>query len=1058
MSKPTEPSRIPQPRPRPIVGNVPDIDPETPVQSMMALAKEHGPIYRLTFPGDSFVLVGSRELAAEFCDEARFEKHLSGPIRHIRDLAGDGLFTAENDEPNWGKAHRILMPAFGPGAMRSYFDDMLDVADQMLTKWERFGADATIDVTDDMTRLTLDTIALCGFGYRFNSFYQREMHPFVDAMVRSLAEAGHRSRRMPLQTQLMFRTQRQFDADASYMYGVTDELIAQRRKVPTERAPRDLLGLMLNARDPVTDERLDDANIRFQLVTFLVAGHETTSGLLSFAVHLLLENPAAMARARAEVDAVLGTAMPRFEDIAKLGYIDQVLRETLRLYPTAPAFAVHAKHDTVVAGRYEFKRGDIAMVVIPTVHRDPAVWTDPERFDPDRFEPAARQRIPDKAWIPFGNGPRACIGRAFALQEATLVLALLLQRFEITRSAPYTLKIKETLTLKPSGLGIRARVRGPVSRAFATRPPANEAAAAPTATAAAHGTPLLLLYGSNSGASEAFARRIASDGQARGWAARVLPLDGATGRLPREGAVVIVTASYNGRPPDNARAFCAWLDGVPAASLSGVRYAVFGCGNRDWTETYQAVPSRIDAALREAGAQALLDRGEADARGDFFGDFERWYAPLWGTVGAALSVVASETATGPLYRVEVAPSSDMELVRQNRLDLATVVENRELVDLSSPLGRSKRHLEFTLPAGTSYAAGDYLAVLPENHPELVERAARRFGMRPDAALVLRSTRGAMSASLPTDRPVSAHELLSRYVELSAPATQRDVARLAERNACPPHRAHLATLAADPARYATEVLDPRVSVLDLLEEYPSCELSFGEFLELLPAMRVRQYSISSSPRWNAAHCTLTVAVVDGPARSGRGRYRGICSSYLAGLRVGDQAAVAIRSPNVPFHPPASSATPVVMICAGTGLAPFRGFLQERAARRAAGEATGEALLFFGCDHPDVDFLYRDEIAAWERDGVVTVLPAFFRQPDGDVTFVQHRLWQERARFRDVFARGATVYLCGDGERMAPAVRETLVRMHREETGCTDDEAAAWLRTLEREGRYVPDVFG
>jgi len=1057
MRKRNAPSTIPQPRVRPLVGNVPDVDPDAPVQSMMRLAREYGPIFRLTFPTQSLVLLGSRELAAEACDESRFEKHIHGPLRHIRDLAGDALFTAETSEPNWAKAHRILMPAFGPSAMRGYFDDMLDVADQMLTRWERFGPEARIDVTDDMTRLTLDTIALCGFGYRFNSFYSREMHPFVDAMVRALAEAGSRSRRMPLQTQLMFLSQRQFEADASYMYGITDELIARRRKVPPEDAPRDLLGLMLGARDPLTGERLDDTNIRYQLVTFLIAGHETTSGLLSFAVHLLLQHPEVLARARDQVDAVLGAEMPRFDDLGRLGYIDQVLRETLRLYPTAPAFAVHARHDTTLADRYPFKRGDVALVLAPTLHRDPAVWSDPERFDPDRFEPEARQRLPEKAWLPFGSGQRACIGRAFALQEATLVLAMMLQRFELSEPSPYTLKIKETLTLKPAGLQLRARIRRPVSRSLSTRPAEATAAAAAAPSAAFHGTPLLLLYGSNSGASEAFARRIASDGQARGYAARVMPLDDATGRLPREGATVIVTASYNGQPPDNARAFCAWLGGVPAAALSGVRFAVFGCGNRDWTETYQAVPQRIDAGLREAGAQALLDRGEADARGDFFGDFERWYAPLWDALGAALGVAAVDVASEPLYRVEVAPSGAMDLARQNRLDLATVLDNRELVDLSSPFGRSKRHLEFALPPGTSYAAGDYLAVLPENHPELVERAARRFGVRTDAALLLRSTRGAMAASLPTDRPVSVQELLGRYVELSAPATRRDLERLAARTTCPPHRAHLAALASDAARYKTAVLDRRVSVLDLLEEYPSCELSFGELLELLPAMRVRQYSISSSPRWNPERCTLTVAVLDGPALSGHGRFHGTCSSYLARLRAGDAVPVAIRTPNVPFHPPASNATPIVMICAGTGLAPFRGFLQERAARRAAGEASGEALLFFGCDHPEVDFLYRDEIAAWERDGVVTVFPAWFREPDGDVTFVQHRLWKERARFREAFERGATVFLCGDGERMAPAVRETLCRIRQEATGGTEAEASRWLREIEREGRYVPDVF-
>lgn len=1058
MSKRSDPGFIPQPTARPLVGNAPDVDPETPFQSLMKLARELGPIFRLTFPGQSMIFISSHELVADACDEARFDKDLSSPLQHIRDFTGDGLFTSLTDEPNWGKAHRLLMPAFGPAAMRNYFDDMLEIADQMLTRWERFGPESAIDVPDNMTRLTLDTIALCGFGYRFNSFYQREMHPFVEAMARALLEAGHRGRRIPIQTRLMFSTQRQYEADIALMHGITDEIVKRRREMSAAESPRDLLGLMLSSKDPLTGEALDDTNIRNQLVTFLIAGHETTSGLLSFATHLLLEHPEVLARAQAEADRVFGDGVPRHEHVAQLGYIDQILRETLRLYPTAPAFTVSARQDTMLAGRYPISRGETLRVILGMLHRDPDVWRDPERFDPDRFAPGARDTIPARAWLPFGNGQRSCIGRAFSLQESTLVLAMMLQRFEIGRPAPYHLKIKETLTHKPEGLKIRARVRKQVARTLSTRPVARpEAAPGAPEPAAPHGTPLLLLYGSNSGASEAFARRIAGDGSARGYTTKVAPLDDYAGRLPKEGAVVIVTASYNGQPPDNARTFCAWLAGVPAASLVGVSYAVFGCGNRDWASTYQKVPRSVDEGLARAGAQALQERGEGDARGDFFGDFERWYGPLWDALGAALGVGSREVAAGPLYEVEVVPSASADLVKQNALAMATVIDNRELVDMSSPLGRSKRYIELALPEGATYAAGDYLAVLPENHPELVERAARRFGLRTDAAVVLHSTRGAMAASLPTERPVSLQELLGRHVELSAPATRKDLERLAARNPCPPHRDHLAALAADAERYRAEILDRRVSVLDLVETYTSCQLSLGELIELLPAMRVRQYSISSSPRVDPSRCTLTVAVIDAPAWSGRGSFRGTCSSYLARLAPGDPVPVAVRTPNTPFHPPASNATPIIMICAGTGLAPFRGFLQERASRKAQGEVAGEALLFFGCDHPDVDFLYRDELARWEREGIVTVLPAFMAQPDGDVRFVQHRLWEERSRVRALFEQGAIVFLCGDGQRMAPAARETLARIRKEATGCSDAEAMAWMDAMEQEGRYVPDVF-
>jgi cytochrome P450/NADPH-cytochrome P450 reductase len=150
--------------------------------------------------------------------------------------------------------------------------------------------------------------------------------------------------------------------------------------------------------------------------------------------------------------------------------------------------------------------------------------------------------------------------------------------------------------------------------------------------------------------------------------------------------------------------------------------------------------------------------------------------------------------------------------------------------------------------------------------------------------------------------------------------------------------------------------------------------------------------------------------------------------------------------------------MVMVCAGTGLAPFRGFLQERAVQAGNGQTVGPALLFFGCDHPDVDFLYRDELSAWEAAGVVSVRPAFYKAPQGDVTFVQHRVWQDRADVADLFRRGAHVYVCGDGKRMAPAVRDTFVRIYQEAVGVTLEAAEAWVDRIEREsGRYVSDVF-
>ena len=1051
---------FPQPKTTPLLGNIPDIAVD-PVQALMRLARSYGPLFKIGIPGaQTMLVVGSQALAHEVCDEARFEKKVHSALEQLRSFVGDGLFTAYNQEPNWGRAHRILMPAFSPNAMRGYFDSMLDIAEQMFVKWQRVGPEVEIPVADNMTRLTLDTIALCGFGYRFNSFYQHEMHPFVDAMVRTLVEAGGRSRRPNLQTKLMVRTGRQYAADLQLMHGMTQDLISKRRASgSTDR--NDLLDRMLNAADPQSGESLDDENIRNQLLTFLVAGHETTSGLLSFAIHLLMESPQALERARAEVDSVLQGGAPTFEKMSQLQFIEQILCETLRLYPTAPAMGMQARADTTIGGGYPVTPADALMVLLPTLHRDPQVWQHPEQFYPDHFTPAARNALPPHAWMPFGAGTRACIGRAFAMQEATLVLAMMVQRFDFVRPGPYALHITETLTLKPTDLRIRVRPRASVPRAMpravAAFPAAPEAAVtAGVEVAAAHGEPVCVLYGSNTGSSEAFARRLANDAAARGYAVTLTTLDAQAGSLPRVGAVIIVTASYDGQPPDNARAFCTWLGSVPAHALQGVRYALLGCGNTDWGATYQAVPQQIDDCLRAAGATALVPRGFANARADFFGEFEQWHGALWSPLATALGVENAQADGAPLYQVQVLPKGDMDLVQQNHLAYARLLDNRELVDMRAPGARSKRHLELQLPEGLTYRCGDYLAILPQNHPEVVDRLVRRLQLRGDSVVALHAARAA-AAALPLDRPMALRELLTRYVELSTPATRRDVQALADKNVCPPHRAHLTALAGDAARYQTEILDKRVSVLDLLEQYASCDVSLAQVLEMLPIMRLRTYSVASSPRVSPSLCAMTVSVVDSAAASGHGRYRGTASSYLARLVPGDAVAVALRTPHADFRPPDEAHVPLVMVAAGTGIAPFRGFLQDRAARQALGEVLAPALLFFGCDHPEVDYLYRDELAAWQSAGLVSVLPAFFRQPEGAIAYVQHRMLQHAEKLAALLAQGARIYVCGDGTRMAPAVRHTMALVHQHSSGCSAAEGAAFVTELERQGRYVVDVF-
>ena len=186
---------IPRPPGHMLVGNLLDIDAAHPIESLVELAREYGPIFELAVPGGSRFVVSGFELVDQLCDESRFDKKLAGGLKSLGGgPAGRGLFTSETQDPNWRKAHNVLLPAFSMDAMRGYYPRMLDIAVQLMQKWDRLNPDDVVDVPADMTRLTLDTIALCGFDYRFNSFYRDTPHPFVVAMLGSLEAAQAQAR------------------------------------------------------------------------------------------------------------------------------------------------------------------------------------------------------------------------------------------------------------------------------------------------------------------------------------------------------------------------------------------------------------------------------------------------------------------------------------------------------------------------------------------------------------------------------------------------------------------------------------------------------------------------------------------------------------------------------------------------------------------------------------------------------------------------------------------------------------------------------------------------
>jgi cytochrome P450/NADPH-cytochrome P450 reductase len=412
--------------------------------------------FRVPMPdGREPIFVVNASLSTELCDESRFEKVLDGPLVYIREFAGDGLFTAHPDEPNWHLAHRILSPGFSTGSLERYFPAMRESLDALVQHWRR--AEGPVDVVTDMTRLTLDTISLCGFDHRFDSFARPELHPFLQSLARTLQESVDVLSR-PAALAPLFRHKRErFTRDIAAMFTLVDDVIRQRKSRARAEWPKDFLSLMLEQPDPKTGQTLSDENIRYQILTFLVAGHETTAGLLSFALHQLAREPALAARLRREIDEKIGDREPTMQDVLGLDLLQRTLHEALRLWPTVPGLTRAAREDTVLGGRYRVEKGQPFGLLVAAIHRDPAVWKSPERFDPDRFLPEANRARPAGAYKPFGIGRRSCTGRHFALIEASLCLAVVLREFSLEDPGP--LSLTPTVSPKPRSfrLGLQRR-------------------------------------------------------------------------------------------------------------------------------------------------------------------------------------------------------------------------------------------------------------------------------------------------------------------------------------------------------------------------------------------------------------------------------------------------------------------------------------------------------------------------------------------------------------------------------------------------------------------------
>ncbi|KKD09134.1 diflavin oxidoreductase [Streptomyces sp. WM6386] len=520
-----------------------------------------------------------------------------------------------------------------------------------------------------------------------------------------------------------------------------------------------------------------------------------------------------------------------------------------------------------------------------------------------------------------------------------------------------------------------------------------------------------VLIGTQTGNAELVADDIVAGARARGLGGRATALDDVTPEaLAAMSHVIVVTSTYGeGEMPDNAGLFWEALQSDTSPRLEGVRYSVLGLGDRGYDDFCQAA-KLIDTRLEQLGATRLHERVDCDV------DFEE-PAGQWTT--AVLDLVAAETGAKCTGAAE-APKKPRSQWNRRTPYRSRLTTNRLL---SAPHSAKEiRHYEFDLgDSGITYEAGDALAVVPLNDPALVGELLTHLGASGDdeAAEALRTER---------EIRIPSKELIADLVE-RAPASE------------------LASVVAHGDRSDLDSWLWGRDLLDLLRDAGSKAPSLAELLPFLRPLQARQYSISSSPLAHPGSIHLTVASVR------YDRYEGVASTYLAD-RVGADSTVGIHlQPNASFSVPADDDSPVIMIGPGTGIAPFRGFLHERAARGAS----GRNWLFFGDQHRETDFVYEDELAELQKRGVLTELDLAFSRDQAEKIYVQTRM---RERSRELYAwleEGAHFYVCGDASRMAKDVETALLGIIAEQRGRGEDDAAEYLADLRRAKRYVRDVY-
>lgn len=542
-----------------------------------------------------------------------------------------------------------------------------------------------------------------------------------------------------------------------------------------------------------------------------------------------------------------------------------------------------------------------------------------------------------------------------------------------------------------------------------------------------------VLFGSQTGNCQRLAASLARKLEEQGFKVTVAAMNSfkPNGLKKIENLLLLVSTHGEGEPPDNARAFHEFLYSKRAPQLPQLRYSVLALGDTSY-EFFCQTGKDFDQKLEELGAQRLTPRADCDL--DYDEPVAEWFEHVIRSLSGSGSQQAAGIADEAVLAAERAESLESAYSR-NAPFHAEVLENLNLNGRGSD--RETRHLELSLAGSNiTFEPGDSLGVYPENHPQLVQDIIAAMGW--DAGESVPLNKKGEEGTL--------HEALLRHYEITV-LTKPLLEQAAKLTSAP---ALQELLSPDRQQELKNYIHGR-DLLDLIQDYAPWEVPARSFVTILRKLPARLYSIASSYNANPDEVHFTVRAVRYESH-GRERY-GVCSVHCAErVQPGATLPVYIQS-NPNFKLPANPDTPVIMIGPGTGVAPFRSFLEEREEQGAQ----GKSWLFYGDRHFVTDFLYQTDWQRMLKDGVLSRLDVAFSRDTDEKVYVQHRILEKSRELYTWLQEGAHVYVCGDEKHMAHDVHAALITVIQQEGGLSPEGAAAYLETLQQEQRYQRDVY-